>query len=949
MKATTFIFSFLILTVIAPTSIHAQYCASSATSTADSRCDGVQLTGNTITLNNPTTNCGMYTDHTSGVNVPDMTAGSAYTINLTNGTCGGAYTRYANAWIDFNNDNDFLDAGEMLGAGTVGNGTNGFVHVINFTVPVGATAGNTRMRVIVKESGSATNSCAGYTWGETEDYTVNIAAAGPMAYSSCTASQPTTSGVMLGNTDQEVIRLEIVTTGSTSPLSATQIRCRTTGTTSIADIANAKLWYTGNSSTFATTTQYGGTVASPPGGATNMTFNGAQTLASGTNYFWLTYDVQAGATLGNVIDGRFHRTTISGTNYFPTTPTPAGSRTIVAVPTSPGGVNTNILFWLKADAGLTTAGANVTGWTDQSTASTAITVNGSPDEVAVGRNYNPIINWTKSNGVDGGDFLSTADVTVQSYFCAAQLTELNRSSTHMVTYDGVTLAAPCAQCATHGGSNGGGVAQYAEVNYGNANFQSAGVWRTNGDPTGVAYNTAHSGNFDIVTSRGTGTGSANVFLGGQNDNLPGFNGRPRDWFGPVGEMIVYSGAITTTEANKIESYLGIKYGITLGGNGSTTLAYNSSVGTNYWSANSGYHNDIIGLGRDDNQELLQKQSQAPDDSSRIYLSTLQASNVANAGTFASDQSYVMMGSNKGRVCNTPGALAEIPGTCGLYSRLEREWKITKTNFSEDISIDIKLNGCGAPGSVSVSQLRLLVDNDGDFSNGGTTCYFNGDGSGVTFTYSNPTITISGISAAVLANNSSSFITVGSILSTTPLPIELTTFEANCTDSQVQLFWQTASETNNKFFSIERSQNGVNFENVERIDGGGNSSTPLFYNWTDLNPLAGTSYYRLTQTDYDGETNVLSTKSVGCQELHVVNVYPNPFNESLTLDLGGLTEYPVSVSIVDALGRVVYQEIITETKNRNELQIAQSLLPGTYFLNINTRNQIITKKIIKATN
>jgi PKD repeat protein len=149
------------------------YCTSGATSTADSKVSRTQMDGNTYSIdNNSGSSCETYSDHTTGFPVPDLSPGGDYTVKLTYGTCGGNYTRYSNAWIDYNNDGDFDDAGEKLSAGAT-NGSSGYVHTINFTVPCNVTAGTTRMRVIVKESGAA-NPCGTYTWGETEDYTVNL-------------------------------------------------------------------------------------------------------------------------------------------------------------------------------------------------------------------------------------------------------------------------------------------------------------------------------------------------------------------------------------------------------------------------------------------------------------------------------------------------------------------------------------------------------------------------------------------------------------------------------------------------------------------------------------------------------------------------------------------------------------------------------------------------------
>jgi PKD repeat protein len=153
---------------------NAQYCNSRATSTSDTKCDRVELVGSSITLDNNTsaTGCATYNDHT-GLAKADLAPGADYTINITYGTCGGNYTRYSNAWIDFNNDGDFTDAGEKLSASGATSGSSGFVHSINFTIPCSASAGTRRMRVIVKESGAAAP-CGTYTWGETEDYNVTV-------------------------------------------------------------------------------------------------------------------------------------------------------------------------------------------------------------------------------------------------------------------------------------------------------------------------------------------------------------------------------------------------------------------------------------------------------------------------------------------------------------------------------------------------------------------------------------------------------------------------------------------------------------------------------------------------------------------------------------------------------------------------------------------------------
>jgi hypothetical protein len=92
----------------------------------------------------------------------------------------------------------------------------------------------------------------------------------------------------------------------------------------------------------------------------------------------------------------------------------------------------------------------------------------------------------------------------------------------------------------------------------------------------------------------------------------------------------------------------------------------------------------------------------------------------------------------------------------------------------------------------------------------------------------------------------------------PLPVELLSFEGTKIDGVNHLIWTTLSEINNDFFIVERSKDGVNFEEISVINGQGNVNTPTFYEITDENHDDCINYYRLTQTDFNG---VLTTFNV----------------------------------------------------------------------------------------
>ncbi|MDH7515645.1 MAG: right-handed parallel beta-helix repeat-containing protein [Bacteroidota bacterium] len=146
----------------------------------------------------------------------------------------------------------------------------------------------------------------------------------PMSYVSSTCTQGL-GPVARGSANQKILGIEIVTTGSASPLSATSFTFNTNGTTSTSDIAAAKVYYTGTSSTFAATNQFGSTVASPSG---TFVVTGSQQLLPGTNYFWLAYDVSATATTNNFLDGECTSLNVGGAQT-PTVTAPAGARLIL--------------------------------------------------------------------------------------------------------------------------------------------------------------------------------------------------------------------------------------------------------------------------------------------------------------------------------------------------------------------------------------------------------------------------------------------------------------------------------------------------------------------------------------------------------------------------------------------------------------------------------------------
>ncbi len=121
-----------------------------------------------------------------------------------------------------------------------------------------------------------------------------------------------------------MVGIKVVASGCDGNLAATNFNISMTGTTNLADVSNAKLWYTGSSATFATTTQYDVTKTA----SATLSFTGNQALLADTNYFWLTYDLATNATLGNSIDAVVNSVTVGGVAQVPSITSPTGSRLI---------------------------------------------------------------------------------------------------------------------------------------------------------------------------------------------------------------------------------------------------------------------------------------------------------------------------------------------------------------------------------------------------------------------------------------------------------------------------------------------------------------------------------------------------------------------------------------------------------------------------------------------
>ena len=175
----------------------------------------------------------------------------------------------------------------------------------------------------------------------------------------------------------------------------------------------------------------------------------------------------------------------------------------------------------------------------------------------------------------------------------------------------------------------------------------------------------------------------------------------------------------------------------------------------------------------------------------------------------------------------------------------------------------------------------------------------------------------------------------------PLPIELTSFSANPTKEAINLKWETASETNNKGFQIEKSANGQDWTTLSWMDGHETTTVKSNYRFTDNTPFDGLNYYRLKQIDFDGgfEYSNIVEANWKKSETHVT-LYPNPAQDIINVTLP-TSEEVKNIRVYDTVGRMVLDLNTSET----QLHI-DGLDNGIYTIQIQTKVQSYMSTFVK---
>ena len=436
-------------------------------------------------------------------------------------------------------------------------------------------------------------------------------------------------------------------------------------------------------------------------------------------------------------------------------------------------------------------------------------------------------------------------------------------------------------------------------------------------------------------------------IGRQSMELDISKNRGRLFSGRIAEVIIYDDILSDGEKGKVQSYLAMKYGITL----DQSIAQNvvASNGNTVWNAseNGIYINNITTIGRDNDSDYLQGKSKSVNNDAMI---TLWGGNleVYDAPDILPNFHFVSWSHNNAVL----DSLNRTDVPISISERIGRTWRLSckDVNSQEEISVshasilvDLKLLTGEAAVSPSISELelswlRLMVSDSPVMS--------------AADLYAPDSIDVANRLVYFFLDgivDDGKYLTISST-KINPLPVELMNFTGEAGEKSVKLRWQTASEIENDKFIVQRSADLKSWETISQIKGAGNSNKINYYSLEDRDPLDGESYYRLKQQDFNGtysySKNIRVMFSEKASTLLEVLVYPNPVvNKAHIVTSGNVGA--TYIELLDKRGQVRFADLI-EDKQKYKLN-STDLENGVYILRANSGKSTSYQKIIVQNN
>ena len=575
----------------------------------------------------------------------------------------------------------------------------------------------------------------------------------------------------------------------------------------------------------------------------------------------------------------------------------------------PGGVLDNLTLWLKADAGIIESGGEVSAWEDQSIEGYDYTDGGNVAYTydTAGLNFNPQI--TNDNG-SIRRLENTSAITLQTVVIVTDPDSPDGLDSPFsevgVDDEGIRVNESTATSWNVPGS---------EEDFTNTTGQG---WLNGASGTDPSHN--NEPNILVVEAPSASVVDGGIELGDTKSN--------RYWHGSIAEVIGFTSALTTSDREQVQTYLGIKYGITVSND------YLASDGTTLWDATAlaAYHNDVVGIGRDDASELEQKQSSA--DILTVALGSLADDNASNANTFDSDLSFVILGHDNGDLTES-----DVMFGTSDAKLLGRTWFVQQTGSNGTVELQFDLSQVTITGT-EASDFWLVLDTDTDPVTDHREMIQATSITQDTVSFTNITLENNDYVMLVTDNPGDKL-----------LPVELAHFDAVYSDGYMQLNWATASETNNAGFEVQRKEGDENWSTRAFIDGQGYSDQHVEYSFEDdVQSVAGSTVtYRLKQVDFDGSIAFSDEVSVQvpAPEDYALSAYPNPFNPTTTIQYELPASGHVKLVVFDVQGRQV-ATLVDESQSPGRYDVrfdASQLSSGTYVYRLESGGRVLTNTFL----
>ena len=435
--------------------------------------------------------------------------------------------------------------------------------------------------------------------------------------------------------------------------------------------------------------------------------------------------ITGGTLVGNTLT--FNNVDLSNGQYF--------TIGTAFIDCAPGDVSTNLTLWLKADVGpnATTNGANVSTWSDQAGSNNATAASGDePNFASNSINFNPSLNFDAANTEEisgSAGFNSSAYYIVLNTDQTYNNASAQESVLEFVVPAGATnqfgsfilgqaSGAIANEVFSH--SIGGTGTRWRRgtdfATYGGININQTLMFGVKNNAANNNTEIFANGRNQVILQSGTFLTSTNVgYRIGGNLDANTFSDDTFD--GQIAEIISYSARPTDAEHNRIQSYLAIKYGITLSQN--TAQNYVNSSSTVVWNAttNSGYNRDIAGIARDDGSCLQQKQSKSENTGALVTIGNggISANNASNPNNFSADNSYLVWGNDAGTALQSGANIADVPGN--VTERMTRKWRVDESGTVGNTSVSFDLTGLGY--STNASDFQLITSATPTMASGST--------------------------------------------------------------------------------------------------------------------------------------------------------------------------------------------------------------------------------------